>query len=90
MSDVHMSWLVLARDPYLIFGLLLCGVPSIVWWYVYRKLGEIGLKAFWSGACITENAGTRAKHGWPAWPLHVMWLSLIIGVPLLFVGAVRL
>jgi hypothetical protein len=90
MPDLHIFWLVLACDPYLVVGLLLCSVPSIIWWYMYRKLGEMGFKGFWSAAYVTEYARTRSKYGWPAWPLDVMWLSLVIGVPLLFVGALRL
>jgi len=90
MSDFHMSWLVLVRDPYLVFGLLLCSVPSIAWWYMYRKLGEMGFKGSWNGAYVREYARTRAKYGWPAWPPHVMWVSFVIGIPLLLMGVSKL
>jgi hypothetical protein len=44
MSDLHIFWLVLARDPYLFLGLLLIGVPTVGYWYMYRKLSESGFR----------------------------------------------
>lgn len=98
MSDLHIFWLVLARDPYLFFGLLFIGVPTVGYWYMYRKLSEVGLRhksgitlpAIWWEAQVREYVRMRAKYGWPAWPLHVMWLGLVVGIPLLLVGISKL
>ncbi len=98
MSDWHIFWLVLVRDPYLFLGFLLVGASNVAWWYIYRKLREVGFKykssfilpAFWLGAYVWEYARTRAKFGWPAWPLHVTWLSLVLGIALLVIGVSNL
>jgi hypothetical protein len=98
VPDFHIFWIVLLRDPYLFVGLLFIGVPTVSCWFMYRKLIEAGFKsksrvtlpALWWEAIIREYAGTRAKHGWPAWPLHVMWLSFVVGVPLLIIGISKL
>jgi hypothetical protein len=98
MSDLHIFWLVLVRDPYLFLGLLLIGVPTVGYWYMYRKLSESGfrykssvtLPAIWWEAQVREYSRTRAQHGWPAWPLHVMWLGLVMGIPLLLIGISKL
>jgi hypothetical protein len=98
VSDLRIFWLVLVRDPYLFLGLLLLGVPTVVYWHMYRKLSEVGfryesrltLPAFWWEAHVKEYARTRAQYGWPAWPLHAMWLDLAVGVPLLVTGVSKL
>jgi hypothetical protein len=90
VSDLRIFWHVLVRDPSVVFGLLLCGVPTIVWWYMCRMLGERGFKAYWWGAHVEEYVRTRAKYGWSAWPLHVMWLSLVFGISLLVIGVSKL
>ena len=98
MSDWRIFWLVLMRDPYLFVGLLFIGVPTLSYWYMYRKLREAGLKhgfrltlpALWWGALVREYARNRTEYGWPAWPLHAMWLALLVGIPLLWIGVTRL
>jgi hypothetical protein len=98
MADLRIFWLVLARDPYLFLGLVLIGVPTVVYWYMYRKLHEVGfryksrftLPAIWWEAHLKEYARTRAKYGWPAWPLHAMWVGLVVGIPLLVIGVLKL
>jgi hypothetical protein len=98
MSDWHLFRLVLVRDPYLFFELLFIDVPIIYCWYIYMKLREAGFKskpgltlpALWWGAQVREYARLRAKYGWPAWPLHVMWVGLVIGIPLVWIGVSKL
>jgi hypothetical protein len=98
MSDAHTFWTVLTRDPYLFMGLVLLGVPTVACWRIYKSLRGIGfrykggftLPAFWWGVYVREYSRTRKKFGWPAWPLHVMWLSWVIGIPLLVVGVTKL
>jgi hypothetical protein len=98
VADLRIFWLVLARDPYLFLGLVLIGVPTVVYCYMYRKLNEVGfryksrltLPAIWWEAHVKEYARTRAKYGWPAWPLHAMWVGLVVGIPLLVIGVLKL
>jgi hypothetical protein len=90
VSDFHIFWRVTVRDPYLLVGLLLIGVSSVAWWFMYRKLGEMSFKGSWNGAYVAEYARTRAKYGWPAWPLHAIWVGLLIGIPFLLVGVSKL
>jgi hypothetical protein len=99
VSDFQICWSVLVRDPYLFLGLLIVFVPvNVGFWRMYKKLSEAGFKnssrfAFtpiWWEAYGREYARTRAKHGWPAWPLHVMWLSFLIGIPLVVFGVSKL
>ena len=90
LSSWRIFWMVLARDPYLFAGVLLIGVSSAECWYMYRKLGETGFRAQWWASYIQEYARTRAKFGWPAWPLHAMWVALVTGVSLLLVGVSKL
>lgn len=100
MSDFHVFWTVLLRDPYLFVGLLFLGVPTISYSYMYRKLCEVGfrypsrfaflLPAIWWEAHVKEYAHRRAKFGWPAWPLRATWLSFIVGVPLVVIGVFKL
>jgi hypothetical protein len=98
MSDFHIFRSVLVRDPYLVVGLLFVGVPTVSYWYIYRKLSEAGFKypprfalpAIWCEAYVREYARQRVKFGWPAWPLHVMWLGLAVGIPLVVLGVSKL
>ena len=97
MSDQRIFWIVLVRDPYLFLGLVVIGASSAAWWYMYRTLERVGFKPsvgifFSMGtlAYVTEYVRTRTKYGWPAWPLHVMWLSFAVGVPLLIIGISKL
>jgi hypothetical protein len=98
VSDFQMFWSVLARDPYLFLGLLFIGVPTVGFWRIYSKLKEVGFKhpsrftlpAIWWEAYLREYVRTRVRYGWPAWPLHVMWLGLLVGVPLVVFGVSKL
>lgn len=98
MSDAHIFWAVLIRDPYLFLGLVSLGVPTVAYWRIYRNLGEIGFKykkgfifpAFAWEAYVREYARTRSKFGWPAWPLHATWIGFLIRVPLLIIGISKL
>jgi hypothetical protein len=98
MTDLRIFWIVLLRDPYLFVGLLFIGVPTVAYWFMYKKLIEAGFKsksritlpALWWEALIREYARTRAKFGWPTWPLHATWLGLLIGIPLVVIGVFKL
>jgi hypothetical protein len=98
MSDLNVFWQVMLRDPYLFLGLLLLGVPTVGYWHMYKKLSEVGfrqgsrlaLPASWWEVHVREYARTRTKYGWSAWPLHILWLGFVLGVPLLLIGISKL
>jgi hypothetical protein len=97
VSDRGIFWAVLVRDPYLFLGLVIVGVSSAAWWFVYRTLEGVGFKpsvgiffSMGAWAYLSEYVRRQAKHGWPAWPLHVMWLSFVIGVSLIIIGISKL
>jgi len=33
-----------------------------------------------------EYHKVRRKYGWPAWPVYIMWASIIVGLALIVVG----
>jgi hypothetical protein len=86
VSNLHVLWSVVARDPYLLIGLLLLGVPGAVNYYLLRRLEAIGFTAGWWWPCVREYARISAVHGWPRWPLHALWLGLLVGIVFLLVG----
>ena len=98
MSDFQVFWSVLIRDPYLFLGLLFVFLPNVAYWRIYKKLKEVGFKyparftlpAIWWEAYIKEYARTRAKYGWPAWPLYVVLLGFLVGIPLVIFGVSKL
>jgi hypothetical protein len=99
VSDLQVFWSVLVRDPYLFFGLLFVFVPmNVGFWRMYKRLKEVGFKypsrfalpAFWWQAYTKEYARARGKYGWPAWPLYVMWLGFLVGIPLVVIGVSKL
>lgn len=88
---------MLVRDPYLFLGLVIIGVSSAAWRFIYRTLEGVGFKPsvgiFFSmgmWANVPEYARRRAKEGWPVWPLHIMWMNFVVGVPLLIIGVSKL
>jgi hypothetical protein len=64
VSDFHIFWSVLVRDPDLFLGLLSVGLPIVGYWRIYRKLKEVGFKypsrftipAVWWEAYVREYA----------------------------------
>jgi len=97
VSDRGIFWIVLVRDPYLFLGLVTIGVSSAAWWFIYRKLEGVSFKpsigiffSMGTWAYVPEYVRRRAKYGWPAWPLHVMWLGFVVGVPLVIIGISKL
>lgn len=100
MSDARIFWSVFVRDPYLFLGLVTLGVPAVAGYRVYASVREVGFRytggfallvpAFWWEAHFKEYARGRSKYGWPVWPLYAAWIPLLIGVPLLVVGILRL
>jgi hypothetical protein len=81
---------ILFGNPYLALGLVILGIPGVVTYYVYRQLSDLGFRAIWWPTYFTEYIRVHKKHAWPIWPVHLSWLSLVIGVALLFVGVLRL
>lgn len=99
MTDVIVFWSVVKRDPWLFFGLMAVAAgPALAQWRMYTCLrqsgfrygGRFALPAYWVGELIKEYAQRRAEHEWPAWPLHAMWVSLLVGIPLVVIGVIRL
>ena len=99
MTDVIVFWSVVKRDPWLFFGLVAVAAgPALAQWRIYTCLrqsgfrygGRFALPAYWWGAYVREYARTRREHDWPAWPLHLMWIAFVVGIPLVIVGIYRL
>ncbi len=46
-------------------------------------------KALFQGGAFNyaEYHKVRELHGWPAWPVYVMWALMICGIALLIAGA---
>jgi hypothetical protein len=81
---------ILFENPYLVLGLVILGIPGAVTYYIYRQLSDLGFRAIWWPTYFTEYIRVRRKHAWPIWPVHLSWLSLVIGAALLFLGVSRL
>lgn len=91
MTDVIVFWSVVKRDPWLFFGLVAVAEGlALSQWRIYTCLRQRGFRAYWWGHYIREYARTRSEHHWPAWPLHLIWISLLVGIPLLILGVSRL
>jgi hypothetical protein len=98
MSDFQVFWTVLLRDPFLFIGLVVCFVPTVGFWRIYKKVRESGrtpsngltLPAVWWETQFREYTRGRTQYGWPAWPLHIMWLSFLFGIPLIIIGMMKL
>ena len=75
-------------------GILLVGMYSALWTLIYFDLRRNGYR--YKGAVVflgiltqKEYLRVRAKHGWPIWPILVMWPCLILGLILIVVGVFR-
>lgn len=90
MPDFVVFWSVVKRDPWLFFGLVALAGPAVAHWHIYWCLHQRGFRAYWWGAYVREYARTRREHHWPAWPLHLIWIAFVVGIPLVILGISRL
>jgi ABC-type uncharacterized transport system permease subunit len=80
------------KSPGMVF-LVLAGVlivtASALDWTFRERMASIGYrKAFLLGGALdyAEYHKSRQRHGWPAWPVYVMWALYICGIGLLIAG----
>ncbi|HUJ33227.1 MAG TPA: hypothetical protein VLY23_18240 [Candidatus Acidoferrum sp.] len=69
-------------------GVLLCAFVGFDATIRFR-LKSIGYKwAFLRGGALDyrEYLKVRALHGWSAWPVYLLWGTLIVGLPLFLIG----
>jgi len=81
-----------AIGPLMFLGLLLVGCFSTIHIWMYFSLRRNGHRnsGFFLGiADQIEYMKVRKQHGWPAWPIYVMWLCLIAGVILMGAWVIR-
>jgi hypothetical protein len=87
------------HNPYVIGGLLLVGHASILFMHIQLKMLKLGYKSYTFFKNPTSTNGwdlpaeylrVRNKYGWSAWPVYLLWLSLIIGLVVLVIGLFRL
>ena len=90
MKSWDLLFATVARDPLILLGLLLLGIPSIVGYFAYRQVRSLGLKADAWPWGIRDYIRLRRQQGWPIWPIHLSWLSLVVGLPILIVGVMKL
>jgi hypothetical protein len=75
-------------------GTLLVGAYSALNVLIYFDLKRNGYRYGGAGIFLgimdqKEYLRVRAKHGWPAWPILVLWPCLVIGVTLIAGGLFR-
>ena len=75
--------------PLFSLGLLLVGCFSAIHFSIHFKLRRNGYKN--TGMLLgipdqIEYMKVRKRHGWPVWPVYVMWFCLIAGVILIVLG----
>jgi hypothetical protein len=74
----------------LILGGVLIGLATVLDWDFRLRMKRAGYKwALLRGGTFnySEYDKVRAEHGWPAWPVYVMWFGYICGITLLIAGA---
>jgi hypothetical protein len=89
---------LLKQDPWVIAGLLLIGLASILFMHIQLKLLKAGYKSFnlFKSPTVTnwnmpgEYLKVRGKYGWSAWPVYLLWPSLFGGVLVFVVGLLKL
>jgi sterol desaturase/sphingolipid hydroxylase (fatty acid hydroxylase superfamily) len=70
-------------------GLLLIGVAAILDGFFRVRMLRAGHRvALFAGGAFDfrKYHQERAKRGWPAWPVRLMWVAVIIGIVLIIVG----
>ena len=82
---------ILAFGPFFVIGFLLVGTYSGITVSIYLRLRRNGYRYNGAGMLLgiydqKEYLSVRGKHGWPIWPIYVMWPCLIVGVILMATG----
>ena len=74
-------------------GIFLLGGFAAVHYYLYLRLRDIGInKTIFDFLLVTvpiEYLRNREKHGWPVWPVFLMWGLLLAGVLIFVAGVFR-
>jgi len=73
----------------LILGILLLGVGGVLDSMFRFRMSRIGHRwALLQGGAFDYSRchKAREKHGWPAWPVHLMWVAWACGIVLLIAG----
>ena len=91
-----LSYMV-GHDPLAVLGFSLLGTSSILFFHIQLKMRSIGYKIYplfvqpyklWE--IPAKYLKICAKHRWSAWPVYLLWPSLILGIATLIVGLFRL
>jgi hypothetical protein len=75
---------------FLILAGILIGGASVLDWTLRERMASIGhRRALLQGGAFnySEYHKVRELHGWPAWPVYLMWGLMIFGIALLIAGA---
>jgi hypothetical protein len=73
----------------LILGGLLIGTAAVLDSFFRGRMRAIGSKwALLQGGAFdySNYHEARKEHGWPAWPVYLMWTAIIFGLALLIAG----
>jgi hypothetical protein len=74
---------------FLILAIILIAGASVLDWTLRERMASIGhRKTFLLGGAFnySEYHKVRELHGWPAWPVYVMWALYVCGIGLLIAG----
>jgi hypothetical protein len=80
------------HDPLAILGFLLLGTFGVLFVHIQFKMKSVGYKTYptfsrpsdWG--LPAKYLKVRSQHGWSAWPVYLLWPSLILGVGSLVIG----
>ena len=84
---------LLKHDPCVIGGLLLVGLSSVLFMHIQLKMLKLGYKSYtffkinptavngWD--MPAEYLRVRSKYGWSAWPVYLLWPSMLVGLAIL-------
>jgi uncharacterized membrane protein len=73
----------------LVVGVLLIGVAAVLDSCFRFRMGRIGEKwALLQGGTFNYSRYHKARkeYGWAAWPVYLMWASVVCGIALLVAG----
>jgi len=74
----------------LVLGVLSIGVAAGLYLEFRLRMRRLGRKwALLQGGAFnySEYHKVRKEHGWPAWPVYLMWSAMICGITLLIAGS---
>ena len=75
-------------------GILLVGGFSVLHYFLYLRLRDVGINKTLLGyflvAVPVEYLRNRGKYGWPAWPVVLMCGLVLVGFLVFVVGLFRL